>query len=53
MHTPYSRYDQSAVFPSFLDFPAIFRPIPSRESFDVCQTLLKFSKIQESFYVTI
>ena len=24
MHTPYSRYDQSAVFPSFLDFPAVF-----------------------------
>ena len=37
----------------FYIFPPFFRPIPSRESFDVCQTLLKFSKIQESFYVTI
>ena len=26
---------------------------PHGNLFDVCQTLLKFSKIQESFYVTI
>ena len=49
MRTPYSRYDQSAVFPSFLDFPAIFPSDSSRESFDVCQILLKSNQIQEIF----
>lgn len=30
-------------------FPSFSRPIPSRESFEVCQILLKSNQIQEIF----
>ena len=36
----------------FENFPFFSRPIPSRESLDVCQSLLKSKQIQEIFYET-